>query len=219
MGRKKEVRVGAWVFASQKEAQEMCSKLLAQYEVGQEVTDDVAVDFLHALISRHPEAETKIGCGVSSFYVDHDGFKGKCFHLLRTDGTRTDFSFRSCIKPPTAREEALSALRSEVCAQTQKVKADAFAAGVVHCAVTGGVLTWESAHVDHVVPFEQLVVAFLKSEQLVVESLKVRPTEDGATSTWLVDRGVAARWSEYHREHAVLRITSAEWNLRRPRST
>ena len=168
MGRKKEVRVGAWVFASQSDAQEMCSKLLAAYEIGQEICEDVAAEFLHALILRHPEAETKVGCGISRFYVDHDGFKGKCFHLLRTDGTRTDFSFKSCIKPPTAKEEALAALRSEVCAQTQKVKADAFAAGTVRCAVTGAVLTWESAHVDHVVFFEQLVAAFLEQEKLAL---------------------------------------------------
>lgn len=48
----------------------------------------------------HHRAEEKIGCGVKHIKVgahpDHP--ESRCFHLVRTDGTTTDFSYRKCIE-------------------------------------------------------------------------------------------------------------------------
>jgi hypothetical protein len=57
--------------------------------------DDAIV--LKAALALHPEAQAKIGCGISHFSVRSADFGTKCFWVNRTDGTTEKFSFRSCI--------------------------------------------------------------------------------------------------------------------------
>lgn len=54
-------------------------------------------DDLRALLDLHSEASAKIGPGVDHFEVDFDGFKYRCFYVVRTDMTRIDFSINNCL--------------------------------------------------------------------------------------------------------------------------
>ena len=54
--------------------------------------------FLCALVSRHPNAATKIGAGISHFTVEHAAHGTICFYLTRVDGTKTDFSSGKCVR-------------------------------------------------------------------------------------------------------------------------
>jgi len=62
----------------------------------------------------HHRAEEKIGCGVKHIKVgahpDHP--ESRCFHLVRTDGTTTDFSYR---KVPPPHTHTTSARTGELC--------------------------------------------------------------------------------------------------------
>jgi hypothetical protein len=58
--------------------------------------------FLQHLLQRHPDAQRKIGCGISYFSASHNLMPG-CYHttkhfvLHRQDGSSTDFSYKKCL--------------------------------------------------------------------------------------------------------------------------
>lgn len=74
--------------------------MLKRYSVGAYVSDDDTKD-LTALLKRHDERDEKIGCGIDHFEVAPapDGYTGKCFWIVRSDGSRIDISFTHCLKP------------------------------------------------------------------------------------------------------------------------
>ncbi|KAJ1258900.1 hypothetical protein BS78_10G111500 [Paspalum vaginatum] len=52
------------------------------------------------LLSHHPRAEDKIGCGLDAIMVDrHPEFKqSRCLFIVRTNGDLEDFSYRKCLQ-------------------------------------------------------------------------------------------------------------------------
>ena len=70
--------------------------MLRRYDVGDKVS---AADkkILRAALALHPEAEAKVGCGITHFSVRSAGFGTKCFWLNRTDGTTEKFSYTACV--------------------------------------------------------------------------------------------------------------------------
>ena len=51
-------------------------------------------DFMMGILECHPEAEKKIGCGVASIVVSREEVFGtRHFEIIRTDGSREDFSY------------------------------------------------------------------------------------------------------------------------------
>jgi hypothetical protein len=74
--------------------------MLRSYRIGGRVSDDDA-QHLRALLELHDERQEKIGVGIHHFEVGDapDGFGGKCFWIVRNDGSRIDFSFVHCLKP------------------------------------------------------------------------------------------------------------------------
>lgn len=75
------------------------SAMLNRYSIGEVVSPVDTVD-LTALLKRHDELEEKIGIGVARLEVAAapDGHDGKCFWIVRTDGSRIDFSFKHCLE-------------------------------------------------------------------------------------------------------------------------
>ncbi|XP_024532822.1 DNA-directed RNA polymerase IV subunit 1 [Selaginella moellendorffii] len=46
----------------------------------------------------HPMMDSKVGCGVRHIRVDnHHSFGGRCFHIVRLDGSVEDFSYHKCL--------------------------------------------------------------------------------------------------------------------------
>jgi hypothetical protein len=172
--------------------------------------------FLLDLLAHHSESEQKIGCGVARFCVQSDAFGGSCFWLERFDGTRTDWSFNSCLTPPTHTKEVLSAFRYLITDQVIRFR-DAIFVGQngVLCAITGVLITSENSHVDHKPPahFLALVEQFLSVECLSYDVIRVKPAVDGSTITEFEDSALGTRWKIFHEKHAVLQIVSAFANL------
>lgn len=212
MGRGKAIIVGERRFASKKAAGDAAREVLYRYAIGDRVVGADA-DFLADLLQLHPEAEQKIGCGVSWFSVEqNDGSRG--FWLTRTDGTRTDWSFLACLTPPTPAAEAKAAFRSAVRPQIEAFR-DAFKLRGGHrvCPVSGEDITLENLHVDHEPPFEELLDCFLRERGLGLTNVRVKPTADGSTVTELADDILRAQWAEFHSRNARLRAVSKTANL------
>ena len=55
--------------------------------------------FLEELIKEHPHYVEKMGKGIKEFFIKKVWHQGKVMHILRTDGTITDFSYMKCVYP------------------------------------------------------------------------------------------------------------------------
>lgn len=93
---KKPVNVGEMRFASKGDAVRFFREMLNRYKPGDEVSAHDAA-LLRPLLTRHPQAEEKAGCGVAGFKVRSAEYDTQCFWVVRTDGTTERFSFYSCI--------------------------------------------------------------------------------------------------------------------------
>ncbi|MBX3208412.1 MAG: DCL family protein [Labilithrix sp.] len=206
-------------FRTQKALREHCSRLLKLPTL-----DADAQSFLRELLERHPERDIKVGCGVARVYIGGNDFGKRCFWIERIDGSRTDFSFISCISPPSHESEVRTAMRRHIDSQIIAFRDHAFSEGVaVACAITGQLVANEDAHIDHRPPntFHTLVDRFLASESREIRTVAVEPTRDGVTAWGLADLELAARWSAFHAQYCDLQVVTKRANLSqgsRPRS-
>lgn len=92
----KPISIGNRKFPRQLDALNFFKQMLARYSPGDRVSDVDAVD-LHSLLLRHRDVVKKIGCGVSHFMVQKDGYGGRCFWVVRTDGSQEDFTYKRCV--------------------------------------------------------------------------------------------------------------------------
>lgn len=54
--------------------------------------------FMLEILSRHPEAEQKVGPGVRAIRITTSKYGNRCFEVLRVDGTSAEFSYIKCLK-------------------------------------------------------------------------------------------------------------------------
>lgn len=217
---RKPVTIGGREFPSQKAATEHFRAIRKAQTMGVPIASPAIHNDLVALLTRHPQAEQRIGPGVDCFFVDRapDGYGTSCFWVRRLDGTETDFSVTDCIRgadpPPLARFKR--ALRSLVHPQIAEFKEKAMPRGTGICAVTGDVLAWAEAHVDHEAPltFDALVSAFMV-EEWVGDPLDELQADTIASATPLLcEEGMARRWVAFHADRARLRLVRSAINLR-----
>jgi Protein of unknown function (DUF3223) len=197
--------------------------MLYRHAIGARVPDPDATE-LGWLLERHPEFRDKLGAGVDSFSVRNALYGTRCFEIVRTDGSKTDFSFQSCVdgKRPTSLSEALTALRAEVADDILQKKREWFQAhcdaeGTVACAITGERITLDQAHADHAPPrsFGTLAIAFLEARGIDPGASLVTPPADNQYQPRLVDRALADAWKAYHHKLAAIRGVAKGANLGR----
>lgn len=90
------MQIGRLSFARQKDAIAFFRDMLNRYELGQSVSADDLGDLM-SLLERHEHKALKIGSGVDRIEVRFDGYKNRCFWIVRTDETVVDFSFVRCV--------------------------------------------------------------------------------------------------------------------------
>src|SRR5271155_1241951 len=96
MGQSKPVELATRSFDKQSDATAFFKAMLSRYLPGERVTEADSLDLV-SLMERHPEWVAKVGRGVSHFEVMLTDQNTKCFRIVRTDGSGTDFSYRRCI--------------------------------------------------------------------------------------------------------------------------
>jgi hypothetical protein len=92
----KPLSIGSLHFAKKGDAAAFLQTMLHRYDVGDKVS---AADeqILRDALALHPEARTKVGCGITHFSVRSADFGTKCFWINRPDGTTEKFSYKACI--------------------------------------------------------------------------------------------------------------------------
>lgn len=204
-------------FRTKKAAKDFFREIRDRYQDGERVgsEDD---GYLRDLIAIHPEAETKVGCGVSHFSVERDTQFGTTRHFVihRTDGSSTDVSFHSAIDGRNERRDRLEALRRAIEQQILDFRASAFASGdTLRCPLRGALITEDSYHIDHEPPqtFIRLVDQWLKFKGLNLVDLEITPPADNQIVTEMTNAAQLSSWQEYHSKHAKLRLLSPLGNL------
>lgn len=211
------IQIGANSFKSKADAKNHARAIMARHAVGEPIT---GVDelFLRDLITCHPEAIQKTGCGISYFtsQIDPVWKTTRCFVIVRNDGSTTDFSFHTCIDGNDHRKDVLHALRHAVADQIITFQRCAFACGVpIVCPYTGERLSASACHVDHVPPdtFLQLVGRWMAQESLQYPDLKLVDNADNQWVRILKDDSLSSSWQRFHICNANLRIISPVANL------
>lgn len=81
------------------------------------------------------------------------------------------------------------------------------------CPESGKRLTSGCVHVDHVVPFVDLVLQWAVENELDLDSLKTVQRRKPHSHRAFASRAFDESWREYHQTHAVLQLLRAEANL------
>lgn len=74
-------------------------------------------------------------------------------------------------------------------------------------------LSAENIHIDHDLPFRDLLLEFLLRSGMQLATVSVKPTTDGSTVTELADDALRTLWAEFHRTNAGLRAVTRKVNL------
>jgi len=221
MARGNTVELATQLFATQTEAIEFFKAMLARYQPGKRVNEEDALH-LFALLERHSEYRTKVGCGIDHFSVMMTVHGTRCFQLVRKDGDKTDFSYLKCIRssPPPRKQEVSQAFRWVVRfdlfdAKRMFVAANEDTDGLITCAETKERITPAHAHLDHRPPmtFEVLVTTFLGSHGIAVQDVPIVSGQDGQVSPEIADQTLAEKFRDYHTRMANLDLVSSKINL------
>lgn len=103
MGKARRVTLATRSFEKAGDATAFFTDMLNRYGIGEQVSAEDAAD-LSALLDRHDELEEKVGTGVTGFEIstpptDVPQFSKRCFWVIRSDGSKIDFSIGHCLKP------------------------------------------------------------------------------------------------------------------------
>jgi Protein of unknown function (DUF3223) len=222
MARGKRVELATRSFENQKLATAFFKEMLGRYEIGSRVGDVDSLD-LASLLERHPEYSQKVGCGVGHFEVMIDKEHGtKCFRIVRTDGTGTDFSYIWSIKQaaPSRKLQVSQAFRRLVRIDLYRRRDQFFfehkgADGRVTCAVTKERITVDEGHMDHRAPmtFEVIVTTFLEGRGLSLDEVPITSGQDEQVSAEITDKVLADAFANYHAKIARLDFVKQKINL------
>lgn len=213
----KPVVLASLTFPSQTKAKAFFREIRDRYEDGERVSDEDS-RYLHDLIAIHPEAETKIGCGISHFSVGTETRfrRTRHFMIYRTDGTSTDVSFKSPIEGRNPRRDRLEALRRAIEDQILEFRRKAFDSEErILCPLRGVPITPKSYHIDHEPPviFVRLVDQWLELQAMELEDLEITPPTDNQIVTEMTNEVQISSWRNFHKERAKLRLLSPRANL------
>lgn len=194
-------------FTSKQEAKNFFKEMLHRYRDGEEINADDS-KILFELLQRHPDY--KIGVGVLRFYRDMSPIhRTSCFHLQRTDGFTTDFSYLSCIDGYSSSiqqqfyEACRYAVSKELTSEKNKLFKDA--GGVMTCSKTGELITVDDAEYRHTVPkFKDIVNDFVATYKITISDLLVTPSSDMQYVSKLTDANMEILFKEYHAKRAKL---------------
>jgi len=168
-----------------------------------------------------PQNQEVLGTGIHKVFLKETEciYEGVYrFHVRRLDKSVVPFDFRDAYddayhhyKDQSQLYHVETALRAAILPHLIQYKEMMLKDGTTELvsALSGGVLTWEQAAVQHFpVPLESVVVAFLNENQLKMDKIMLLPDEEHGFR--VKDKGIQDKWIAYHRSHGHFRIISTD---------
>jgi hypothetical protein len=183
----------------QKQWKEHFQRLIRRQEPGYALQGQDHLDMAYLVKNYHPEAEIKVGAGISFFMIvmyPHPHI----LYIFRTDGTWTDVSWNAAVQTArgrgsvekrrkrtrTARDK--SYYRDVVSIQIEQYKQLKLKNGPC-CPITGEKLYGFNSAVHHELPFADMLAIF----------------EENYTGP---EEGKVEAWVQFHKDHARLSLLS-----------
>ncbi len=99
MAKARQIVLRTRTFDKAGDAMKFFQQMLHRYSIGATISDQDTPDLL-AVLERHDDKIEKVGVGIAHFEVGAPtDYPGRCFWLVRTDGSRDNFSFKHCLEP------------------------------------------------------------------------------------------------------------------------
>ncbi len=85
----------------------------------------------------------------------------------------------------------------------------------VLCDITGELIDWSEAHLDHKKPmtFQVIVKTFLAANKITIDSPMLTASQDAQFTTEFESEDIKQKFIDYHHDVADLRIIKAKQNL------
>ncbi|MFG2094609.1 DCL family protein [Streptomyces sp. NPDC048612] len=213
-----EFWIGHRRYRTKGEAKEAVRAVLYRYPMGSIVDQEGDHQLLLDLLDKHHEAEDKVGPGIDAFAIappQRGPYPG--FEVLRTDGSRIDFSYQTCLSRPTYRQQVMNVMRDEV-----KTHVNTY----FEARKEAGSLTSDQSGVP--LNSSNTAVSYFRGPSFVViaeefagtvggwEAIEMTPSTEPGLGRFR-DRQLAQQWCSHHQERAVLGLLSSQENQRRPR--
>ena len=207
--------IGTNTFKSQKEAIEHYRKLFTDVGccISVKSKNQSIYHELMELIQRHPDGQAKIH-NVVDFTVQKDWLNKSAFKLsiVRNNNETCSIAWRTCItgKSKSTKELLSSALRYTIGNQIFDFKNKLQQTSCEFCSQ----VTCDY-HIDHVVHFAKLTSDFMGTCDAVPQEFATASDGSNRLAFKAQDQDFSDAWSEYHKQHAVLRVLCKTCNLKR----
>lgn len=164
----------------------------------------------------HPDWDEKQGEGIDHLEVGPDGYGGKCYYVVQTDGWKEDISFEAALRPRTKKSYVNKACRTAILPIKNKVR-DSIEFPFT-CPITGEVITnIREIHIDHYdEPFDvvfNMWIADKDIDELYSKTNKNVSGVNSGTHAYFIDEDIIADFIEFHNKHTHLRAVSRRANL------
>lgn len=197
------------------------------YDVYARISDPIHDLMLRELLDLHPDAAEKIGVGVDHFFVgktsDGDKFNVRSdatgIWIQRTDGSKVDFSYRTCIISHTPESDAKEGLRLAVEDRRLAYREDRMASGTFSSDLSGKPFAArDDAQVIYNNPtWGQLAYRFAEREGGWEKILVHSGSGAVQIGSHLMDAGVHVRWLAFYDAYAQPGLATASEAASRPR--
>ncbi|MFI5525199.1 DCL family protein [Streptomyces platensis] len=213
-----EFWIGHRRYRTKSDAKEAVREVLYRYPIGNSVDQEDDHLLLLDLLEKHHEADDKIGPGVNGFAIappQRGPYPG--FEVIRTDGSRIDFSYQTCLRPPTYRQQVMNVMRDEVKPDINAYFETRRDSGTLLSDTSGAPLDSNSIAVSYFrgPSFVDIAEGFAETVG-GWKGIEMTPSTEPGLGRFK-DRQLAAQWCSHHRERAVLGLLSSQENQQRPR--
>lgn len=173
-------------------------------------------NWIGQVLKHHYQYKAKVGCGLKHIEIrtNYDDYKPtRGFWIVSTDETAIDISWIVAMQPngrPTPQHDVSYSARFEIKGQIDEYHKNGLCEQCPLC--NQEMIRKLNLHVDHEIPFKQLLVDFLYSKGFTYEQVQI---QDLGLNSRFADRELATEWQLYHQASATLRLTHDKCNLSR----
>ena len=187
-------------------------EIRAGYLAGETITDPAHIRAVTDLLQCHVDREQKIGQGIKRLFVDHaPDHPSLCFWVERLDGVATDFGVPSCV-------QGIGVLNRQSFRQVIRPVIEEFKQRRIGNSLTfvsdfsGATFSVSEAHVDHEIPFDDIIAIFAKAEGLSIETRLLTVSCDACSVPVWLDPKLPERFLRHHAKYP-LRLVQRRENL------
>lgn len=214
--------LGDYCFKTISAVKQQIDAILSMYENDNLITNAEHYRFLNDLLHCHPNVHEKFRNSIENKYRKVNNI---ALNLIRDDGSETDISYMKCLRKTLLQKQQLStdeklrlfyrdctsAFREAIAYQIKDFRTQFWKnKRQSKCPITGITTTPSSSHIDHELPFQNIMHAFLRNHVLPVDLLQSKDNQEGKM---MKEGKYKKEWQSFHKTHAKLRMVHKTANL------